>query len=705
MKLAKARISAALLLNESNVPEDRKKAAHFYEVNLKDKSTPGPERFYSFLGLAEYHARPAAEQDGEDQELWRTVQKYTGEAMQQWVHEKGALGSELINERCTAAFLLEAKAWRKLNNDPQALETCQRALVPGELQYSEDVLELLRMIVDINFKEGRYAKVVDEVHAQAHQLKCEWMLQRSDDFTDRDDHLRQAAVFSRRVDLLVQMYDEAIEYWQPIDTFRAAVLQYELSVIYRLDARATRMAERVLDNIIETIRDDLTLLKGGIIRTVFPTMVNILFENYACSHLEATKKKNITKLNDLINVFKPTTIIEPIALAVAMITLAKMQKGSSPRGMQRAMVEADHAFKLCIADLEDTIGSNDSDAFRALAKVLQFAGLKVDALIAASLQFSEVREYDDSEPRPHPDVEKPTTENASLVGEDDVAASDPGDHEPNYEESVNSDFAEDLKAGADSTRPASVKELDKGKAKEDDLAATSSATDSQVGLLETHVNDGVVSNGPTENGAGRNEQRQAKVDGETTVSKTDDIPLPGDASGKTSIAPEQAVSPENLVPALANGISGQSTASVAASDAQGAKEEPPTPVPVNPDEPNDEDLIGGGVTCNGACSTPEYFGWAGGVKYYTCLDCEDTDLCADCYATQTQFFTDNGHGFWFKCCWARHDFLELPIRDWRGVKNGMIRIGQKDKPWVDWLESVKKKWARKMADVNQAIDE
>lgn len=49
VKFAKARIATALLLSEGN-DEDHDKALQFYTANIVDKSTPGPEKFYSLLG-------------------------------------------------------------------------------------------------------------------------------------------------------------------------------------------------------------------------------------------------------------------------------------------------------------------------------------------------------------------------------------------------------------------------------------------------------------------------------------------------------------------------------------------------------------------------------------------------------------------------------------------------------------------------------
>jgi len=55
-----------------------------------------------------------------------------------------------------------------------------------------------------------------------------------------------------------------------------------------------------------------------------------------------------------------------------------------------------------------------------------------------------------------------------------------------------------------------------------------------------------------------------------------------------------------------------------------------------------------------------------------------------------------GDGFWFKSCFAKHEFISYPIEGWHGVKFGDIKIGPKQKPRVKpyklWLQAVKDKW-------------
>ena len=117
--------------------------------------------------------------------------------------------------------------------------------------------------------------------------------------------------------------------------------------------------------------------------------------------------------------------------------------------------------------------------------------------------------------------------------------------------------------------------------------------------------------------------------------------------------------------------------------------------------PFSQDVIAsevGPITCDGVCSpmvTMDTFE-AQGKKFIICLDCADTDFCEDCYEKQVIFFDKGEDGFWFKCCWTRHEYLMGPIDGWLGVKNGVIHIGNQKLQWADWLLYVKGRWKRKI---------
>ncbi|KAI1618219.1 hypothetical protein EDD36DRAFT_425886 [Exophiala viscosa] len=727
-----ARNAAALLLNDSFSSEDQDKAARLYRTNLKKGRLLRPERFYALLGLAEYHAVKADEAENKDgsEELWAKVQKYTTQALNQWEDEKGALGSELNNERYLAACLLKAKASRKLKDDINALKTCQdvfEAFRRGQIQYSQVLLDFLTMITDIHFDEKQYAKILYEVRRQESRVRYEWLYERPDRLTQKGDHLRQAAVHSRRMDILAQLYEGAVEYWQSLDPIRALDLQYDLSLILRQDTRTTRMAEILLDSIIDMVKVDINLSRGGIIRSVFPFKTDILFEKYCCCMSTSidTIVGIIDTLTQLIREFRETAIIEPIALARAYVTLAKMQK--QRYGWARAMYEANQAFKFCIADLEDTIGSNDAMAFDVLGIVLSFAGIEDDAQIALSLRFSEVRIYDDSERRYSVSISDDGNVTESDAGSaEDVESSDT-ESDADSEGLDNHDgrsiadendskekgnlLAEKVEQtiqgpGAKQSPDAEVAtslEITRSQPADDPDASPGIAADvhgpEKHTLTETHDAQGSSSS---------HAESTTSTNGNALTTATTPEPAAKDDEKPPEILNERPVPLPSSVPLPASPISLRSTSPASSRMRSRKSSRKPSREPSRTrSEPDtkevEEDLFdSGGIGCVGPCDTARIDKWERGQKLYMCLDCVDSFFCADCHAAQRQYWMGESDGFWYKCCWGEHNFIETPIDDWRGVKKGIIRIGDKEKPWVDWLDTVKKKWARKMAEAEKA---
>lgn len=636
-KLARGRIAAALLLNNSDNAESRKAGAELYETNIKEISTPGPERFYSFLGLAEYHANVKA--GGELSENvkvnWEKVVEYANKALKERDAEKGALGSELNNERSAAAYLLKANALNELNDDTDALETCEKALEPGELEYSNKLLQFLTIVIRIYAKNKQHANIVKEMQQQSPRIRSEWLFHPPYILNDKRDAFREAAVLTRRVDFVIQVYEDAIEYWQAKDTFRSLMLQLELGNIYRRDARATKMAERTLNNIMDTVKEDPTQLSGTL-PFVMTEMVDILHENFTTARRKLAREKIINQLCELLKDLKQTEIIESIVMGRACLTLAQMWKEYGD--MRAAKREAEYAFNSCIADLEDTVGWNDHSALRLLGKVLMFVDLEDDAMIALSLQFSNLNPtYDDSSAQQNNETAQDET------GVSGVPEKVTGEHvsEPESDQRV-----EDLKTNG---------ELPQNQTSEQPVSANGvdvpSSSDSPKVSLDQPSTNGKTESGETSSDSSKGSPETAA----TTVSSQQDV------STSTTTT------------------------------------EPPAT-----DDLSDEDLLGDGdaFLCNGPCNIYSVDKWEHGTVFYNCVDCNDVDFCSDCYQTQLKFYTDMGEGFWFKCCWGKHRFIQQPIDDWKGVKNGMIRIGGKQKHWHDWLESVKGRWKRRLSQMN-----
>ncbi|PYI02494.1 hypothetical protein BO78DRAFT_463945 [Aspergillus sclerotiicarbonarius CBS 121057] len=554
IKTARCRIAAGLVLQfSSGETENTDLAAELYQTNLNEKTTPGPERFYSYLGLAENHGMKYAKSESQEaQETragWKQVVKYADLALTARAEEKGALGSELADERCTNAFFLKADALKRLGEDEPAIDTCEEALQEG-LEYTDQTLKLLTIIVDLHAKNGAWNRVIDAVSRQPLKLRSEWLWGRSNIFTNEEDVFRRAAVETRRVDFLVQTFHDAVDYWQKLHPFRALVTKFELAFIYRRDVRATRMAEHILDTLLAKVTESQNTM--SLMGFIFPELVDIHHENFMVTG-SCTRYKMVPNL-------------EPTNLAGALLVLAKMYYEVKDQAQARS--HADRAFNICIADLEDSIGSNDQSAFRLLGK------------IALSLQLAVVdRSYDDY---------------ADASWDKDGQPSEPAEEVTQTKQGQRTDAANQPdKEWSETKFTAGEKETDK-----------------------PPVTDG------------------------------NHIELP-------DISPSQDI------------------------------------------------IDDGAVSCDGPCVNPRFqlkvFG-PQSPKMYFCLDCADVDLCQECYQKQIDFYDRMGSGFWFKCCWSRHQYLELPIDDWMGVKDGVIRVGRKDKLWKDWLMSVKDRWKRKIGE-------
>jgi hypothetical protein len=107
------------------------------------------------------------------------------------------------------------------------------------------------------------------------------------------------------------------------------------------------------------------------------------------------------------------------------------------------------------------------------------------------------------------------------------------------------------------------------------------------------------------------------------------------------------------------------------------------------------------IICNGPCGSRFDNFWEGDTNIYFCADCNDVDFCSDCYAEQVRYYAEMGEGFWYKCCWAKHKYIKQPVEGCRGVKDGVIRIGPKQKSFKLWLQAVKDKWNAKLAAITE----
>ncbi|CAN9315429.1 unnamed protein product [Alternaria alternata] len=107
----------------------------------------------------------------------------------------------------------------------------------------------------------------------------------------------------------------------------------------------------------------------------------------------------------------------------------------------------------------------------------------------------------------------------------------------------------------------------------------------------------------------------------------------------------------------------------------------------------DEDLNGVKIGCDGGCGT---FIDSWSQPFFFCLVCPNCDLCQDCHKKRLKQTAGEIPEPWLSFCGPNHRYIKAPIKSWRGIKNGVIRIdGEKDGTVKEWLDGLKKeRWQK-----------
>ncbi|EUC28300.1 hypothetical protein COCCADRAFT_30414 [Bipolaris zeicola 26-R-13] len=112
-------------------------------------------------------------------------------------------------------------------------------------------------------------------------------------------------------------------------------------------------------------------------------------------------------------------------------------------------------------------------------------------------------------------------------------------------------------------------------------------------------------------------------------------------------------------------------------------------------DPNnlDEDLTGSGIFCDGGCGT-DMSSWVKPIYY--CLVCVNCDLCEDCHSKRLAQTRGEIAEPWHSYCGRDHRYIKAPMKGWKGVKDGIIRIdGEEDLSVRDWLKGLKEeRWQK-----------
>jgi hypothetical protein len=116
-----------------------------------------------------------------------------------------------------------------------------------------------------------------------------------------------------------------------------------------------------------------------------------------------------------------------------------------------------------------------------------------------------------------------------------------------------------------------------------------------------------------------------------------------------------------------------------------------TPQPASPtlSEPSEDLAPWSALTCDGGCGRICKT-WAAMGHLYTCLICAACDLCQECYDKRQKMNAGDTTVSWKSFCGQDHEYLKGPIEGWKGVKDGMIRIGDEE-PVVfkEWLRGLR----------------
>jgi tetratricopeptide (TPR) repeat protein len=105
----------------------------------------------------------------------------------------------------------------------------------------------------------------------------------------------------------------------------------------------------------------------------------------------------------------------------------------------------------------------------------------------------------------------------------------------------------------------------------------------------------------------------------------------------------------------------------------------------------DEDIGTWIVGCDGGCGT-DIQSWT--QPFYYCVVCPNTDLCEDCHSKRLKQTKGEIEEPWLSFCGANHRYIKGPMKGWKGIKNGIIRIGDEETTVKEWLRGLKEeRWS------------
>ncbi len=99
------------------------------------------------------------------------------------------------------------------------------------------------------------------------------------------------------------------------------------------------------------------------------------------------------------------------------------------------------------------------------------------------------------------------------------------------------------------------------------------------------------------------------------------------------------------------------------------------------------------IQCDGECDQPCVSNWNDGPMY-GCIMCSNVDLCQGCYEKRQGYNQTGKVEHWRSYCGMNHRYIKGPITGWKGIKDGVMTIGEEKIRFGDWLKELEeKKWS------------